>query len=53
MLSEDDVLLLAQSKRGKPTTPYSLNDKSTELLDVTAIDVSNNKPLFQENTTKH
>jgi hypothetical protein len=38
------MLLEASSKQEKPTVPYSLNDKSTELLDNTEIDQSSDQP---------
>ena len=43
------MLLEASSKQEKPTVPYSLNDKRTELLDNTAIDQSSDQPQIQEN----
>ena len=43
------MLLEASSKQEKPTVPFSLNDKSTELLDNTAIDQSSDQPQIQGN----
>jgi hypothetical protein len=43
------MLLEASSKQEKPTVPYSLNDKSTEFLDNTAIDKSSDQQEIQEN----
>ena len=37
------MLLEASSKQEKPTVPYSLNDKSTELLDNTATEQSSDQ----------
>ncbi len=38
----DGMLLQAQSDQSKPTTPYSLNDKSSIFLDNTIMDDPNN-----------
>ncbi len=39
----EGMLLPASSNRGKPPIPFSLNDKSTELLVNTAIDEPSNE----------
>ncbi len=39
----DDLLLQAQSDQSKPSIPYSLNEKSTVLLDNTIMDEPSNK----------
>ena len=43
------MLLQASSEEKKPTIPYSLNDKSSELLDNTKDDEEGHQPKFQEN----
>ena len=48
----DGMLLPASSNREKPIIHYSLNDKSTELLDNTAIDEPRNQAESEENTVK-
>jgi hypothetical protein len=35
----DGILLQAQSNQRKPTIPYSLNEKSIEILDSTLMEV--------------
>jgi hypothetical protein len=49
---DEGMLLQASSKEKKPTMPYSLNDKSTELLDNTKNDEEGDQPQFQENVIK-
>jgi hypothetical protein len=46
---DEGMLLQASSKEKKPTIPYSLNDKSTELLDNTKNDEESDQHQFQEN----
>jgi hypothetical protein len=46
---DERMLLQASSKEKKPTIPYSLNDKSTELLDKTKDDEEGDQPQYQEN----
>ena len=47
MVSED-MLLQPPLDEGKPTKPYSLNDKTTEVLDFSAFDEPSNQMDNQE-----
>lgn len=46
----EGMLLPGSSNRGNPAIPFSLNDKSTELLDNTAIDEPSNEPESEKNS---
>jgi hypothetical protein len=45
----EGMLLPASSNRGKPPIPFSLNDKSTDLLDNTSFNEANHQPEPKEN----
>jgi hypothetical protein len=44
----EDMLLQPPLEEGKPTTPYTINDKSIELFDNSAVDELSNQLVTQE-----